>query len=167
MFTLPSDIYHRCHYFSVSVKEKTSSVCPSVKVDICIQVPRRYHAKVEQNELFLLISFQTTMPFLLTTFTSPLIIWYSPTQLNENGHYRENRSNTDQSVFFYFICSTWFFLFLLKVASDPSACILVVHFFVGCGFFWDTQIQDFLKLLAWLDSLANITNQHSTYNDLL
>lgn len=46
-----------------------------------------------------------------------------------------------------------------------SQCFhLVVHFFDGCGC-WASQIQEFLKLIAWLDSLANITNQHHTYTD--
>lgn len=52
--------------------------------------------------------------------------------------FQEIRRNTsiNQSVFFLFaVHFLFFYIFFLEVASsDPSACILVVHFFVGCGF---------------------------------
>ena len=71
-----------------------------------------------------------------------------------------------QSVF-YFICSTcWCFFYWVGIVR--SQCMYSSSA-LNCWlrFSGVTQNQELLNLLAWLDSLANITNQHHTYNEFL
>lgn len=77
----------------------------------------------------------------------------------------EKRDNARPSKCILFYLQYMFYFFSVRGGIIRSQCFhLVVHFFDGCGV-RDSQIQEFLKLLAWLDSLANITNQHHTYTD--